>query len=192
MLSVIDNKDDKSKFAIDIEDNMMIAGVKFASSLIQREDIVHGTTERIQTPVGKLYVTVNKNSNGMPVEVIINAGKAGKEVQAWAEFAGRLISTALKYGAPLESLVKQGRHIAGSKPFFYKADVDARGILLKSGPDAVSYAMARYVNDESVNVEPAQEEGDIVEEVCEACGGANVVRDAGCLSCRDCGYSGCS
>lgn len=156
------------------------------------DDIMNGKTERIPTPIGKLRITTNFNKDGEVAEVLLIAGKAGKEVQAWAEFAGRLISTALKYGAPLEAIVKQGRHIAGSKPFFYRADVDEKGAFLLSGPDAVAYALERYLEKDDVGTLPILDAGDIVGDTCEACGSGNVVMDSGCLSCRDCGYSACS
>ncbi|MFA9288371.1 MAG: adenosylcobalamin-dependent ribonucleoside-diphosphate reductase [Weeksellaceae bacterium] len=57
-----------------------------------RPMVVHGSTYKIDTPVGRAYITVNTNGSGEPHEVFMNIGKAGTEVFAMAEGLGRMIS----------------------------------------------------------------------------------------------------
>lgn len=54
-----------------------------------------GSTTSIGTVVGRAYITVNRNGDG-PVEVFVNVGKSGTEVQAAAEAIGRLVSLVLQ------------------------------------------------------------------------------------------------
>ena len=56
---------------------------------LKRPSRVVGITEKINTPMGKLYVTVN-HIDGKPIEAFIITGKAGKELTALCDALGRL------------------------------------------------------------------------------------------------------
>ena len=49
------------------------------------------------------YLTVGLYENGQPGEIFIKTGKSGSEGAVW-DFAAKMASAALQYGAPLENL----------------------------------------------------------------------------------------
>ena len=70
-----------------------------------------GTTYRIATPLGKAYVTVNRNADNDPFEVFVNLGKAGSDLSADAEAIGRLISLIQRLPSPMSS-AERLQHVA--------------------------------------------------------------------------------
>ncbi|NCP16364.1 adenosylcobalamin-dependent ribonucleoside-diphosphate reductase, partial [bacterium] len=60
-----------------------------------------GRTYRVETPLGKAFVTVNENGGQQPFEVFINTAKAGSETAAVSEAIGRLISYVLRLASPI-------------------------------------------------------------------------------------------
>src|SRR5687767_3467654 len=59
-----------------------------------RPDKLRGVTERIETPLGTMFVNITEDDRGQPFEVFITLGKAGGAAMADAEAMGRLISLA--------------------------------------------------------------------------------------------------
>lgn len=109
-----------------------------------RPFVVRGATYRLETPVGKAFVTINQDETGEPLEVFVNVGKAGSDVTAMAEALGRTISTALRFRGHLSPREKAkeialqlsgigGRRSVGFGP---------RKIL--SLPDAVAAAISTH------------------------------------------------
>lgn len=74
---------------------------KPAQVVVPRPMVVHGSTYRMQTPVGTAYITINCSEEGEPLEVFINLGKAGTDVYAMAEGLGRVISLFLRVNSNL-------------------------------------------------------------------------------------------
>ncbi|OGM11780.1 ribonucleoside-diphosphate reductase, adenosylcobalamin-dependent [Candidatus Woesebacteria bacterium RBG_16_34_12] len=72
---------------------------------------VVGATYKLNTPVGGAFITINEDEKGQPLEVFINVGKAGSDVNAMAEALGRLISTSLRFKGNLEP-VERAKEIA--------------------------------------------------------------------------------
>jgi ribonucleoside-diphosphate reductase alpha chain len=75
-----------------------------------------GHTFRVETPLGKAFVTVNENGGGHPFEVFINTAKAGSETAAVSEAIGRLISYVLRLASaipPRERLAEVVRQLSG-------------------------------------------------------------------------------
>src|SRR3989339_76586 len=66
-----------------------------------RPMVVHGSTYRIQTPVGIAFITLNTNGGNPPepLEMFITVGKAGTDIYAMAEGLGRMISVALRFSS---------------------------------------------------------------------------------------------
>jgi len=60
---------------------------------------LHGCTFRFRTEVGHLYVTVNADGDGRPLEVFVRTGRCGSTLNSLAEALGRLASLALRSGA---------------------------------------------------------------------------------------------
>lgn len=62
-----------------------------------RPFVVTGSTYRLETPVGIAFITINETNEKEPLELFINVGKAGSDVQAMAQALGRTISAALRF-----------------------------------------------------------------------------------------------
>ncbi|HNQ31474.1 MAG TPA: adenosylcobalamin-dependent ribonucleoside-diphosphate reductase [Candidatus Woesebacteria bacterium] len=109
-----------------------------------RPMVVSGATYRVETPVGKAYITVNSSSSGDPMEVFINVGKPGADVYAMAEALGRTISMSLRFNtqlAPIErvrKVVEELEGIGGSRTLGFGKN------SVKSLPDAVAKVLATH------------------------------------------------
>lgn len=150
---------------------------------------IAGTTERIETPVGTLFVTINCADGGL-YEVFLNIGKAGADVTADAEGYGRLLSTIFKAGIPPEMVIDQLRGIGGSGSIgFGKKRV-------RSLPDAIARVLEMYVEEQSCEPSGNPSPNNSVPEakmsgnMCPECGNM-LIFEEGCSKCRNCGYSRC-
>jgi ribonucleoside-diphosphate reductase alpha chain len=135
-----------------------------------------GSTVKIQTSFGNLYLTLNM-FGGEPFELFATLGKSGKDTQAHTEALGRLISLSLRSGVPVRSIIEQLKGIGGSQPVFEK---DGDGIIL-SLPDAIAQGLERAMG-ETVEISPG--------DMCPSCG-APLVHAEGCMRCVSCDYSKC-
>jgi ribonucleoside-diphosphate reductase alpha chain len=106
-----------------------------------RPDLLRGTTRRIETPLGTMYVTITEDDRGQPFEVFITLGKAGGAAMADVEAMGRLISLALRSGIPIMELHRQLRGIASDRPI----GLGPNKVL--SVPDAIGIAIEQWWRD---------------------------------------------
>ncbi|MGI9078758.1 MAG: vitamin B12-dependent ribonucleotide reductase [Gemmatimonadaceae bacterium] len=106
-----------------------------------RPDLLRGTTRRIETPLGTMYVTITEDDLGQPFEVFITLGKAGGSAMADVEAMGRLISLALRSGIPIMELHRQLRGIASDRPM----GLGPNKVL--SVPDAIGIAIEQWWRD---------------------------------------------
>lgn len=143
----------------------------------KRPKRVYGFTERVKTPVGTLFMTVNSISE-RPYEVFLTIGKAGADIGADAEAIGRLISLCLRNGVPLEQIVDQLKGIAGSNTIGF----GQRRVL--SLPDAVASVLSSFLE------ETPKENTSLSGDFCPECG-SFLVKTAGCSTCPNCGFSRC-
>ncbi|MCA9371837.1 adenosylcobalamin-dependent ribonucleoside-diphosphate reductase [Candidatus Woesebacteria bacterium] len=103
-----------------------------------RPMVVYGATYKIDTPVGRAYITINTNGNNEPHEVFINVGKAGTDVFAMAEGLGKMISLYFRTtnhvnGAEkAKNIIKQLRGIGGGRALGFGKD------RVRSLPDALA------------------------------------------------------
>ena len=74
---------------------------KKVPTITRRPLVLQGATYKMQTPVGKSFITVNTDPAGEPSEVFINIGKGGTDISAMAEAMGRLISLVFRINAPV-------------------------------------------------------------------------------------------
>jgi ribonucleoside-diphosphate reductase alpha chain len=108
----------------------------------ERPTKVIGATYRLKTPVGTAFITVNHDELGSPVELFINIGRAGSDVQAMAEALGRLISKSLRSSDHLSTreravlVIEQLMGIGGART------VGFGQTKIFSLPDAVAKALA--------------------------------------------------
>jgi ribonucleoside-diphosphate reductase alpha chain len=168
-----------------------------------RPEVIIGTTTKVSTGCGNLYVTINVDEEGRPFELFTQMGKAGGCAASQLEAIGRLVSLGFRSGIEVKSIIEQLRNIRCPSPSWEK------GQRIFSCADAIARVVEkRLVNNQSVKVplETAplamkhsyEDEGvtpdlihhaDIVG-VCPDCGGA-LRHEEGCVKCHACGYSKC-
>lgn len=81
-----------------------------------RDEVLQGSTRRIQTGCGNLYITINKNAEGTPMEVFVRLGKAGGCASCQTEAIGRLITLALRAKVPMADITRQLKGIGCHQP----------------------------------------------------------------------------
>jgi len=160
-----------------------------------RPNVVVGTTEKIPTGLGDMYITINEDAEGM-CELFVSHGKSGGEATAMNEAIGRLISIALRSRVEPKLIAKHLKGIRGSSPVWQN------GELILSCPDAIGRAIDRYVErSKKLNLEfetPERSESKkkddnqekLLTEACPDCGG-QIEYESGCFVCHKCGYSKC-
>src|SRR5687767_11964562 len=112
-----------------------------------RPDKLRGVTERIETPLGTMFVNITEDDRGQPFEVFITLGKAGGAATADAEAMGRLISLALRSGIPLPSIHRQLRGISSDRA----VGLGPHKVL--SVPDAIGIALEEWWRDKHQGVQ---------------------------------------
>jgi ribonucleoside-diphosphate reductase alpha chain len=186
-----------------------------------RPDLLRGTTRRIETPLGTLYVNITEDDRGQPFEVFMSLGKAGGALMADVEALGRLISLALRSGIPMREVYRQLRGISSDKVI----GLGPNKVL--SVPDAVGIAIERWMVEKqgiqqellpratpsagmpvvevapvisgvrAAGVEGSEGEqmmfGGMQETLSGACPdcGSQLEYAEGCVKCHVCGYSEC-
>lgn len=153
-----------------------------------RTDVLTGTTRKVTTGCGNLYVTINEN-NGDPFELFAQMGKCGGCAGSQTEAIGRLVSLALRAGVDASAITQQLRGVRCPSPAWEK------GKLVLSCADAISKALENYLHEKQPEkmseIELSAES--LVNRCagrCPDCGGA-LEFDGGCAVCRGCGYSRC-
>ena len=180
-----------------------------------RPDVVVGTTQRINTGYGSLYVTINEDEHGA-FELFATLGKSGGYTASFTEAVSRLVSLCLRSGVDAAEIAKQLEGIRSPKMAFDKRD------KILSVPDALAKAVRRHeagafastvqarldsvgvkrekaaakpadnVDMSDVDAEDAMQQlidrGDNPE--CPDCSAALLLQE-GCIKCTNCGYSEC-
>ena len=114
----------------------------------ERPDQIHGTTTRIRTGCGPLFVTINDDERGLPFETFATLGKAGGCAAAQTEAIGRLASLALRSGVPVEEVQKTLRGITCHRPAGFGPER-----VLSCG-DGIAQAMAKRIHVENGDFVP--------------------------------------
>ncbi len=149
-----------------------------------------GSTTRIRTSCGDLYVTINEDEKGRPFEIFCNMGKAGGCEGSQNEAVGRLISQAMRSGIDPQSIIKQLVGIRCNKPYGIGRE------KVVSCPDAIAKVLLEYTAihsemetmDLNLALETALESRPAFP--CPDCGCELEVAE-GCEKCHLCGYSRC-
>lgn len=176
-----------------------------------RPELLRGTTRRLETPLGTLYVTITEDDKGQPFEVFMSLGKAGGALMADVEAIGRLISLALRSGIPIQEIHKQLRGISSDRV----VGLGPNKVL--SVPDAIGIAIEKWLQEKQgiqqdlleQSAAPSRAQGERVvsspeghayqvgglrEELfigaCPDCG-SQLEFAEGCVKCHVCGYSEC-
>lgn len=171
-----------------------------------RPDVIIGTTTKMNTGCGNLYVTINQGPDGEFFEVFTQMGKAGGCAASQLEAIGRLISLALRGGLDLKIVIEQLKGIRCPSPSW------ANGRKIFSCADAIAQVLEKRMNDQKsiIHSQPSEEFNSPVfdskskkaEKVVVALKEANVVGvcpdcgdslryQEGCITCASCGYSRC-
>jgi len=117
-----------------------------------------GHTFRVETPLGKAFITVNENGGQQPFEVFINTAKAGSETAAVSEAIGRLISYILRLASPiaarerLSEVVRQLSGIGGGRSLGFGPN------RVRSLPDGVGQVLDEYLSGKKTHSVSANEE----------------------------------
>jgi len=170
-----------------------------------RHDVIHGSTRKVRTGCGNLYVTVNEDVEGNLFEIFNQIGKAGGCAASQSEAIGRLVSLAFRSGIDPEDIIRQLKGISCHAPVWYR-----EGKIL-SCADAIAKAIEWHLREKGKikikgegagNGDPlpdnTKEEGGSVlnkyvpiflRGACPECGGS-LLFEEGCVKCL-CGYSDC-
>jgi ribonucleoside-diphosphate reductase alpha chain len=185
----------------------------------KRPDVMQGSTYKVTTAYGNLYVTINEDEYG-PFEVFSQLGKAGGFFGAQTEAICRMISLALRSGIRSEKIIDQLKGIRGPDPVFHN------GSRILSLPDAIANVLENHLKRGQTELdlrfpktvkEPAVVKEELVfqtvtQEVmnsgaalvtqkisiadtghapaCPECGNMLTMAE-GCMKCEMCGYSKC-
>ncbi|MCX5678654.1 MAG: vitamin B12-dependent ribonucleotide reductase [Candidatus Omnitrophica bacterium] len=173
-----------------------------------RPNVTVGTTTKIATGCGNLYVTINVDEKGLPFEVFMSMGKAGGCAMSQLEALGRLVSLALRSGIEATAIIEQIRGIRCPSPSWEKggrifscSDAIARVLERRLHGASKAKAQVNVLENTKVAIEAQtssgestykpgnSKKGDIVG-VCPDCGSA-LWHIEGCMVCNSCGYSKC-
>jgi ribonucleoside-diphosphate reductase alpha chain len=154
--------------------------------------VTRGSTEKVGTGCGNLYVTVNEDEQG-PFEVFARLGKTGGCASSQTEAISRLLSLALRSGLSLDSIFKQLRGIRCPAPIW------DNGSQILSCPDAIGRAVERFLERSGSLAQSSESQVSTLDEettaarflACPDCG-ETVEPEGGCMVCRFCGFSRCS
>ncbi len=177
-----------------------------------RPELLRGTTRRLETPLGTLYVTITEDDRSQPFEMFMSLGKAGGALMADVEAMGRLISLALRSGIPLQEIYRQLRGISSDRV----SGLGPNKVL--SVPDAIGIAIEKWMQEkqgvqqdlladvtspETVASPPATSQStsdgtlfaykldaDQHAGACPDCG-SQLEFAEGCMKCHVCGFSEC-
>ncbi|MFZ5623513.1 MAG: vitamin B12-dependent ribonucleotide reductase [Gemmatimonadota bacterium] len=176
-----------------------------------RPEVLKGSTRRIETPLGSLYVTITEDDKGQPFEVFMSLGKAGGALMADVEAMGRIISLALRSGIPIKEVYRQLRGISSDRVIGLGPN------KVMSVPDAVGIAIERWMQEKqgiqqellpgaaatpasAAVVQPVAEaeaqmvlrglDEPMLAGACPDCG-SQLEFAEGCMKCHVCGYSEC-
>lgn len=185
---VLETKETKGK-----KEPIVVTSEKLPS---ERAFKLSGSTYKLQTPQGKAFITVNKDSDNRPVEIFVNVGKAGTDVAALSEALGRLISGWLSVSKdPVRTskeIISQLVGIGGAKSVGFGKN------RVSSIPDAVAKVLAEDLGIEvrangSNHIDEVKQEVTVFShtDMCPDCGNATLVQEEGCMKCYNCGYSAC-
>ncbi len=104
-----------------------------------RPEVIQGSTYKIKTGYGTLFVTVNHDEHNKPFEVFATIGKTGGVFAAKSEAICRLVSLALRSGIDAEVIIDQIKGIRGPMPVWHK------GNMVLSIPDAIAQILQEHI-----------------------------------------------
>lgn len=151
-----------------------------------------GETSRLNTSMGTMYLTVNKDESGNAKEVFVNVGKAGSDVMAMGEAVGRLVSLGLQKGISLSQIAGQLVGVGGTSSF-------NPGLVHAIGKSLADASIRKPAETAKASIEadprPAVSAGKPTNKMsgnlCPDCHNFSVAREEGCQKCYSCGWTAC-
>ena len=113
----------------------------------QRPKVTEGRTERIETPRGPIYVTINEDDMGL-CEVFV------KSLDVEAEVTGRLASLLLRSGVDPREVIEQMWR-ARTREVAFDKSVDGTVVLVTTIAQGVALSLGRYLYGDSFNPQKA-------------------------------------
>ncbi|MDA1329991.1 MAG: adenosylcobalamin-dependent ribonucleoside-diphosphate reductase [Chloroflexi bacterium] len=181
-----------------------------------RPSVLQGVTHKVETPLGRAFVTINENGESQPFEAFITTAKAGSETAAVSEAFGRLISYVLRLASPvaprqrLLEIRRQLSGIGGDRQSGFGPN------KVRSFPDGIAQALKDYLvltadRQDAPNIAaspPKASQQDIefaesklqrgshseplaIGSLCPECGHSSLIKEEGCAKCYTCGFSEC-
>jgi len=186
------------------QENRPLQEIKREIAPRPRPEVIIGTTTKVSTGCGNLYVTINVDEDGKPFELFTQMGKAGGCAASQLEATGRLVSLAFRTGIEVKSIIEQLSNIRCPSPSWEKgqrifscADAIARVVerrlvnvqqVAPVAAETVTIPM-KHSHDDQMLATDLDDQANIVG-VCPDCGGA-LRHEEGCVKCHACGYSKC-
>ena len=145
-----------------------------------RPVFLNGTTYRMETGCGFLYVTINKDEHDF-FELFTNMGKAGGCAASQSEALGRMVSLAWRSGVQPEQVIRQLLDISCHAPLGFGEN------KIHSCADAVAKAIQIHLaaNGTQLKIEKKS----LAKGACRECGG-RLRYQGGCVACS-CGFEAC-
>ena len=151
-----------------------------ANQLRPRVRTTRGTTTKYRMGCGTLFVTVNKDEEGL-TEVFANLGRAGG-CPAQSEATCRAISVALRCGVDPDVIIEQLKGIRCLSTISRRKG--GQDIEVLSCPDAIARAIEEALQNRPVPVATS------TKNACPDCG-YPLRHSDGCRICDNCGYDKC-
>ena len=151
-----------------------------------RPKIRHGFTHEVNTGHGKIYLTINCNLEGQPMEIFTNGGKNGSVNAANLEAMARLVSIALQEGVPAERLARTIENINDGTVAWDRLDEkDEKPVCIISIPDAIGKVLNRFYCQSQQPALQTKSQANTVRR-CEKCNSITYMME-GCEFCPNCG-----
>ena len=189
ILTTDDDNDENNNVNNDTNNNVIVPE--------ERPEVTDGTTIKVDTGCGKIYLTLNVDDEGNPIETFINNGSDGG-CNIMYQGLSRMISLALRSGVPVEEVIDQLQSVNSCSSCLYKMGKgekvdgascpDIIGKSLKNITDKID--KSEYKNMKLPDMITREEDiGESEAPICPECG-AELEMKEGCMSCQ-CGYSKC-
>ena len=144
---------------------------------------------RVETGCGSIYVMISYDEKTKrPLEVFIEMGKSGGCAMSWAHGLGRLVSTQLRYGLPVEEIIKQLENIQCHTPLPRTVSKKRK---ISSCVDAIAVVLKEFLLITKGNNDNVKNKDRETRKDCPRCGSGHLVHTEGCVKCQNCDWSKC-
>lgn len=201
---VTENTSTNNEIVVEHEYNTDIDSLPRGYVVDVSDDLV-GYKRKLNTGCGSIHLEVYSDEvTGEPQETFINIGSSGGCERNY-QFISRLISTALRGGVPVESIIDQAMSIRPCNAYVNRTKTKKDTSKGTSCPSAIGHALKdlnekmkdRYFTECEIECSDCELECISVETKptintlkCPECG-EKLLFEGGCNICKSCGYSKC-